>query len=1229
MEQNKKRNIREDLGRRILLLDGAMGSLVQQYALKEADYRLPRFSHMKNDLKGNIDLLSLTRPDVVRQIHNDYLEAGADIIETNTFSANAISQADYHLEELAYELNFESARIAAAAAAEYTLKNPGKPRYVAGSMGPTNKTASMSPDVNDPGYRAVSFEDLVQCYADQVRGLAEGGADVLLIETVFDTLNAKAALFAIAEYVRNGGKDLPVMVSGTITDASGRTLSGQTVSAFLYSLTHANLLSIGLNCALGAKEMMPYVAELASRAPFFVSAHPNAGLPNQFGGYDDTPELMEGQLRQYLELGLVNIIGGCCGTTPAHIRTFSKLAAGYSPRRLPELPRLTTLSGLEPLTISRESNFVNIGERANVSGSLKFARLIREEKYEEALTIMREQVEGGAQVLDICMDDAMLDAEKCMVRFLHLVMAEPEIAKLPVMIDSSKWSVIEAGLRCVQGKSIVNSISLKEGEEVFKEQARRVNQYGAAMVVMAFDENGQADTFERRTEVCGRAYRILTEEAGIAPENIIFDPNVLAIGTGIEEHSNYAVEFIRTIEWIRSNLPYAKVSGGISNLSFAFRGNNVIREAMHSVFLYHAIRAGLDMGIVNPSMLAVYDDLPADLLEMTEDVVLNRKPDATERLIAFAGSVQDQEKKESQADAWRNGSVEERISHALVRGIVDHIEADVLEARNSYPRALEIIEGPLMDGMSKVGDLFGEGKMFLPQVVKSARVMKKAVAVLQPFIELEKAGSGEASHAAGRVLLATVKGDVHDIGKNIVGVVLACNNYEVIDLGVMVPTEKIIETALEKNVDMIGLSGLITPSLEVMTEVARQLERREIKKPLLIGGATTSKVHTAVKIEPHYQAPVIHVKDASKSVGVVSNLLSTNLSGDFISRTREEYRQLRETYLGVKQQTAYLSLEEARRNRLRIQWKEADIAIPNKTGLQVLRDFPLEQIRDYISWVFFFVVWQLRGKYPDILQDPRQGAEARKLFEDANRLLDRIIHDKLLQAHAVYGIYPANAEGDDIVIYRDPSRKDILARFINLRNQEVKTDGSPNLCLSDFVAPVESGLTDYVGAFAVTAGMGMEQLVAGFEAALDDYNGIMAKALADRLAEAFTELLHLHIRKEWWGYAPDEHLSLDDLLLEKYRGIRPAHGYPACPDHSEKEILFHLLDAEKHTGIRLTESHSMYPAASVSGLILAHPQSRYFFTGNFSPDQIHDYARRKGITPDAAEALLASNLNYK
>jgi 5-methyltetrahydrofolate--homocysteine methyltransferase len=1219
-----------ELSKRILILDGAMGSMVQQYKLEEKDYRGQRFSEHRHDLKGNIDLLSITKPEIIRDIHLEYLRAGADIIETNTFSSTAISQADYHLENLVYELNYESARIAVSAARDMTDLEPLKPRFVAGSIGPTNKTASMSPHVNDPGYRAITFDLLVSAYKDQIRGLVDGGVDLLMIETVFDTLNAKAALFAIEEVSRKYGGKIPVMISGTVTDASGRTLSGQTITAFLYSLSQAGPMSIGINCALGAKEMLPYVAELAAKAPFYISAHPNAGLPNQFGGYDDTPGLMTEQFTEYLERGLVNIIGGCCGTTPAHIRAFAELAGNFSPRVIPRAKHITCLSGLEPLTITRESNFVNIGERANVAGSLKFAGLIREEKYEEALTVAREQVESGAQILDICMDDAMLDAEKCMVRFLHLVMAEPDIAKLPLMIDSSKWSVIEAGLKCVQGKSIVNSISLKEGETSFTEQAGKVKQYGAAVVVMAFDEKGQADTFERRIEVCSRAYRILIGKVGFAPEDIIFDPNVLAIGTGIEEHNNYAVDFIRTISWIKENLPYAKVSGGISNLSFAFRGNNAIREAMHSVFLYHAIKAGLDMGIVNPSMLAVYDELPRDMLELIEDVVLNRRPDSTERLLSFADSVKQQDKKEIRMDEWRDGPVEERINHALIKGILDFIEQDILEARAGYDRALQIIEGPLMDGMSKVGDLFGEGKMFLPQVVKSARVMKKAVAVLQPFIEEEKdANPAREERRVGRILLATVKGDVHDIGKNIVGVVLGCNNYDVIDLGVMVPTEKIIEVAVEKQVDIIGLSGLITPSLEIMTDVARQLEKHKLNKPLLIGGATTSKVHTAVKIEPHYHVPVIHVKDASKSVGVVSNLLSATQKDNFVNHIRKEYADLRETYLGVKGQTTYISLEEARKNRLNLVWDIGQVVVPKFTGLKIFTHYPLREIRDYISWVFFFVVWQLRGKFPEILNDPRQGEEARKLFEDANRLLDRIVREDLLEANGVAGIFPANSVGDDIEVYSDHSRNHVLTRFINLRNQELKTDGTPNLCLSDFIAPRSTGIPDYIGAFAVTAGIGMQKLLAEFEASLDDYQGIMVKALADRLAEAFTELIHLKVRKELWGYAAEENLTLDELLLEKYQGIRPAHGYPACPDHSEKSTLFSLLDVERHTGITLTESYSMFPAASVSGLIFTHPNARYFFTGNLSPDQVQDYARRKELSLDSVESLLASNLNYK
>jgi 5-methyltetrahydrofolate--homocysteine methyltransferase len=1225
-----QKNIVEELQKRILILDGAMGSLIQQCRLEEKDFRGERFIRHKPDLTGNNDLLSLTRPDVIRKIHRDYLAAGADILETNTFNANRISQADYNLGEMVTEMNIASARIAREVADEYNQAHPSRPKFVAGSIGPTNKTASMSPDVNDPGFRAITFDDLVLAYSEQVNGLMEGGVELLLVETVFDTLNAKAALFAIEEVFREKKIRLPIMVSGTITDASGRTLSGQTIEAFLISVSRADLLSIGVNCALGARAMKPYVEELSRISPFFVSTHPNAGLPNQFGGYDDTPAEMANQLKEFLEAGAVNIIGGCCGTTPDHIRAFAALSEGYPPRKLPGIPVRSCLSGLEPLTISRESNFVNIGERTNVAGSIKFAAMIREGKYEEALSVAREQVEGGAQILDICMDDAMLDAEKCMVRFLHLLASEPDIARIPVMIDSSKWSVIEAGLKCVQGKPVVNSISMKEGEESFMEQARKIKQYGAAMVVMAFDEKGQADSFERRKAVCQRAYSLLTEKVRVKPEDIFFDPNVLAIGTGMEEHNNYAVDFIHTVAWIKSTLPHAKVSGGISNLSFSFRGNNKIRESIHSVFLYHAVRKGLDMGIVNPSMLEVYDEIPADLLEKVEDLVLNRRPDATERLIALAETITQTGKKEEKTDAWRNTSVEERLKHALVKGIVDHISDDVLEARQHYPRALNVIEGPLMDGMSVVGDLFSDGRMFLPQVVKSARVMKKAVATLLPFIEEEKSADDKGgSGSSGKILLATVKGDVHDIGKNIVGVVLACNNYEVIDLGIMVPTENILQAAREHNADIIGLSGLITPSLEIMADAARQLQKNGFTVPLLIGGATTSKVHTAVKIEPHYNAPVIHVKDASKSVGVVSSLLSRDLHKDFILQTKKEYETLRNSYSGVKSQTPYISLEEARNNRLRINWQQAMVQKPSFTGIKVFNDFPLADIRDYISWVFFFIVWQLRGKFPDLLDDPKMGKEARKLLEDANRLLDRIIREKLLTARGVAGIFPANSAGDDIEIYADETRKEVIARFVNLRNQEKKTDNSPNLCLSDFVAPRSSGIPDYLGAFALTAGLGIEKILAEFETNLDDYQGIMTKALADRLAEAFTELLHEKVRKELWGYAPGESLSLDEMLLERYRGIRPAFGYPACPDHSEKETLFRLLDAEKNTGISLTESFSMYPAASVSGLLFAHPQSRYFFVGNISKDQVEDYALRKKVTPETVESWLSVNLNYK
>ncbi len=1223
-----QRPVRELLKERILLLDGAMGTMIQRYGLTEADYRGERFSAHPSPLQGNNDLLSLTRPDVIREIHEAYLEAGADIIETNTFNANAISQADYRLESLVYELNVASARIASEAAAAFSLKTPDKPRFVAGSVGPTNKTASMSPDVNDPGSRSVTFDELKAAYTEQAKGLVEGGADLLMVETVFDTLNAKAALMGIEDYLSGTGKTIPVMVSGTITDASGRTLSGQTLEAFLYSLSHVDLLSMGLNCSLGAKEIRPYLQEMSEKSNHFVSVHPNAGLPNQFGEYDQSPEQMAADMKDFIDHRFVNIIGGCCGTTPDHIRTFAGLLETAAPRKPAiQVPGLK-LSGLEPLTVFQGSNFINIGERCNVAGSKRFARLIREKKYEEALDIARKQVEDGAQILDVNLDDAMLDAEKEMVTFLNLMLAEPDISRIPVMIDSSKFSVIEAGLKCIQGKAVVNSISLKEGEEEFLHHADIIRRYGAAMVVMAFDEKGQADTFERRISVCRRAYELLTGKHGLPPDEIIFDPNVLAIGTGMEEHNNYAVDFIRATRWIKENLPGCRVSGGISNLSFSFRGNDPVREAIHSVFLYHAIREGLDMGIVNPGLLQVYDEIPPDLLQHVEDLVLNRRPDATERLIRYTSGMEQQGKTEEKREAWREWNVEERLKHALIKGITEHIEADSLEAHQQYGLGLKVIEGPLMAGMNVVGDLFGEGKMFLPQVVKSARVMKRAVATLLPFIEREKTGeAGEGTGSAGKVLLATVKGDVHDIGKNIVGVVLGCNNFEVIDLGVMVPADRILDEAVRQQADIVGLSGLITPSLEEMIHVAAEMERRQMKQPLLIGGATTSRIHTAVKIEPAYSQPVIHVKDASRSVGVVSALLSTEKRHEFAARIREEHQTLRSEYTGAGKEVSYLTLEEARRNRLQLSWDQSSIALPARPGLHTLLDFPMEKIREYINWVFFFVTWELRGKFPDIFDHPDYGYEARRLYDDAQEMLDRIVSEKWLTANAVFGIFPAGADGDDILVYTDDSRRQVRTRFTNLRNQTRKK-GLPNLCLSDFVAPADSGVADHVGAFAVTAGLGIEKKLDQFQQEHDDYSSIMLKALADRLAEAFTELVHRMIRTDHWGYAPGESLGMEEMFREKYRGIRPAHGYPACPDHSEKEVLFELLEAGKY-GIGLTENYSMMPAASVSGLVFAHPGSSYFFVGKIGRDQVADYARRKQLTPEEVERLLASNLNYE
>jgi 5-methyltetrahydrofolate--homocysteine methyltransferase len=1221
----------EILKNRVLVIAGPMGTNIQRLNLSEKDFRGNQFINHPTDLKGNIDLLSITNPEVVSRVHRQLLEAGADIIETNTFNANKVSQADYGLEAICYQLNYESAKILRKLADEFSLANPEKPRFVAGVLGPTNKTASMSPDVNNAALRSITYDYLVDTYKEAVSGLLDGGVDLLLIETIFDTLNGKAALFAIERTFRERNIKIPVMVSGTIVDASGRNLSGQTIEAFLRSMSHLEILSIGLNCSLGARQLYPYLDRISRISPFYVSAHPNAGLPNQLGGYDQTPGEMALEIKTFLDSKFVNIVGGCCGSTPEHIRAIvHEVEKNEQPRPKIEKDHKLWLSGLEPLLVDKSRNFINIGERTNVAGSKKFARLIKEEKYEEALSIAREQVENGAQVIDICMDDAMLDAEKSMVHFLNLIATEPEIVKVPLMIDSSKWSVIEAGLKCVQGKPIVNSISLKEGEEIFLQQALKTKQYGAAAIIMAFDEKGQADSYERKIEICRRAYNLLTQKIDFQPEDIIFDPNVLAIATGIEEHNNYAVDFINATRWIKENLPYAKISGGVSNLSFSFRGNNVVREAMHSVFLYHAMQAGMDMGIVNPSMLEVYDSIPEALLNLVEDVVLNRRPDATERLIKFAEQVKEGEKKSEKSEDWRKNAVEERLKHALIKGITDYIDQDVIEAKGNYPRALNVIEGPLMDGMNIVGDLFGSGKMFLPQVVKSARVMKKAVSVLLPFIEAEKESPGDGKiSSAGKIILATVKGDVHDIGKNIVGVVLSCNNYEVIDLGVMVPNETIFKALEEHHPDIVGLSGLITPSLEVMAEFATELKKRNLRIPLLIGGATTSKLHTAVKIEPHYNAPVIHVKDASKSVGVVNSLISKELKDSFVRSVQSEYEELRNSYTDSTSKIKYLTLEEARNNRLLIDWAGTQIWKPGFTGVKVLKEYPIAEIRKYINWVFFFVVWQLRGKFPDLLDDPRQGEEARNLYKDANLLLDKIEKEKILKANGVIGFFPANSDGDDIEVYADETRKKVLARFVNLRNQVQKDDGTPNLCLSDFIAPKGTGIKDYIGAFAVTAGIGIDAILKEFENKQDDYSGIMIKALADRLAEAFTELVHEKIRKEWWGYAIHENLDMEGLFYEKYQGIRPAHGYPACPDHSEKETLFRLLNAPANSGITLTESYSMVPAASVSGLVFAHPESKYFFVGKISHDQVEDYARRKELTPGVVEKWLASNLNYK
>ncbi|MBI5731291.1 MAG: methionine synthase [Ignavibacteriales bacterium] len=1380
------------LSERILLLDGSMGVFIQRYKLSEEQFRGNRFKDHPVDLKGNNDILVLTQPEIIKGIHRSYLEAGADIIETNTFNGTSISQADYKTENLVYEINFEAAKIAKEVVKEYSKKD--KPRFVAGALGPTNKTLSVSPDVNDPGFRSVTFDQMAASFKEQARGLIDGGADVLLVETMIDTLNAKAALYGIMELCEETGNQIPIMVSGSIIDLSGRTLSGQNTEAFWNSISHAkNLLSVGLNCSLGPKQMRPFISELSRIANVYISLYPNAGLPNEFGGYDESPEAMSKVLEEYAHEGFLNIVGGCCGTTPEHIKAFAEIAKKYPPRKIPDVKKYLRLSGLEPLTLRPDTNFVNIGERTNVTGSRKFARLIKENKYEDALSVAKEQVENGAQVLDINMDEGLINSEEAMTKYLKLLAVEPDIARVPIMLDSSKWSVIEAGLKCLQGKGIVNSISMKEGEEIFKEHARKILRYGAAVIVMAFDEQGQADTLERKISICERAYKILTEEVGFPPQDIILDPNIFAVATGIEGHNQYALNYIEAVRWIKKNLPHAQVSGGVSNISFSFRGNNLVREAMHSAFLYHAIEAGMDMGIVNAGQLFVYEEIPKDLLERVEDVLLNRRPDATERLVEFANTLSQEVKSEKQEDEWRKGSVEDRLKHALVKGIVDYIDQDIEEARQKYSKPLDVIEGPLMTAMNVVGDLFGSGKMFLPQVVKSARVMKKAVAYLTAYLptsfqrkeeknQLQKevdlktsplrgeAGRGafgwqtadptlykllkefsekyrsnpttaelilweflkskqlegykfrrqhiigqyivdfvclskmliieidglihqlpenkesdeirtqwlnqkgfevirfnndevinvteivlnkilaslkiqeaklnlineknvtlplgEGRGGAGTVLLATVKGDVHDIGKNIVGVVLGCNNYDIIDLGVMVPSDKILSTAIEKNVDVIGLSGLITPSLDEMVHIAKEMERMKIDLPLLIGGATTSRLHTAVRISPAFSGTTVHVLDASKSVGVVSNLLNKDAKEIFSKGIQEEYNKLKSEHAKKQSEKEFLTIEQARKNKLNIDWSNYRIQKPNKLGVTVLQNFSLEEIRKYIDWTPFFMTWELKGKYPEIFNNTDYGKEAKQIFNDANKLLDRIISENLLSANGVFGLFPANSFEDDIEIYSDESRKGILETLNSIRQQTIKSKGIPNLALADFIAPKESGVKDYFGMFAVTTGIGIEKIIEQFEKQHDDYNSIMTKAVADRLAEAFTELLHEKVRKDLWGYAANEKLSDKDLIAEKYIGIRPAPGYPAQTDHTEKLKIWKLLNVEKNTSIILTESLAMFPAASVCGLYFAHPDSKYFTVGKIGKDQVEDYRKRKGISLKEAEKWLRPILNY-
>ncbi|MDR4513417.1 methionine synthase [Nitrosomonas sp.] len=1235
MKKNLRTSLLEtQIAQRIVILDGAMGTMIQTFKLGEADFRGERFADFPHDLKGNNDLLTLTCPDVIRSIHADYLEAGADIIETNTFNANAVSMADYHMEDLVYELNVAAAKLASEAAQAIEAKTPDKPRFVAGVIGPTTKTASISPDVNDPGFRNISFDQLVDAYTESIRGLVDGGADILLVETIFDTLNAKAALFAIDQFFEANAVRLPVMISVTITDASGRTLSGQTPEAFWNSVQHAKPLSVGINCALGAELMRPYIEELSDIAEVYVSVHPNAGLPNPLSdtGYDESPDYTARQLKDFVQSGFVNIVGGCCGTTPAHIKAIAEAVAPLPPRVVPELSKKLRLSGLEPLNIGDDSLFVNVGERTNVTGSRAFARLILGDQYAEALDVARSQVENGAQIIDINMDEAMLDSQKAMVKFLNLIAAEPDICRVPIMLDSSKWVVIEAGLKCVQGKSIINSISLKEGEAEFIEQAKLARRYGAAVIVMAFDETGQADTLARKVEICTRSYRVLVDQVGFPPEDIIFDPNIFAIATGIEEHNNYGVDFIEATREIKKTLPYVKVSGGVSNVSFSFRGNEPIREAIHTAFLYHAIKAGMTMGIVNAGQLGVYSDIPANVLEYIEDVILNRREDATERLVDFAENFKGKKKEQVEDLSWREQPLQARLTHALVKGISTYIVEDTEEARQEIKakggRPIQVIEGPLMDGMGVVGDLFGAGKMFLPQVVKSARVMKQAVAHLLPFIEEEKRLLGD-SKPKGKIVVATVKGDVHDIGKNIVAVVLQCNNYEVINMGVMVPSTQILDMARKENADIIGLSGLITPSLEEMTHVAKEMQREGFNIPLLIGGATTSRVHTAVKIAPHYEGAVVWVPDASRAVGVCSSLMSEDLKEGYVQKIQDEYDKVRTQHKNKKGPSKLMSIEDARANAFKPDWSAYQPPRPELLGIRTLNNYPLEKIVPFIDWTPFFQAWELAGRYPAILEDEVVGETASNLFRDAQTMLKKIVEQKWLSANAVFGLFPANSVGDDIEIYTDENREKIAMTWHCLRQQTEKPAGKPNRCLSDFIAPKETGLKDYIGLFAVGAGFGIEARIKAFEDVNDDYSAIVLKALADRLAEAFAEHMHMRVRREFWGYASDEGLNNEQLIKEEYLGIRPAPGYPACPDHTEKGPLFALLDAAEKAGIVITESFAMVPTAAVSGFYISHPESTFFAVGKIGKDQVEDYARRKGWTVEKAEQWLAPVLAYE